>query len=427
MNRRVLIVSPHFPPVNAPDMQRVRQALPHLAAAGWEAEVLAVDPAGVDAPKDPLLAAASPPQVPVHRVSVMSPRIGRWLGRGTLARRALGPMGRRGDELLASGRFDLVFFSTTQFSVLRLGPRWRLRHGVPFVVDWQDPWVTDYYSRPGAPRPPGGWRYRWSQAEARRHEGACLAAASGWVGTSENYQRDLAQRHAGFARLPQAVIPFGFDPGDFEIATRLGVTPAVAATSGQRHFAYVGAAGPIMAPALRTLFGALAAARASAETDALRFHFIGTSYAPAGRATPSVQPLAAEFGVGDLVAESPERVGYFAGLQALRTADALLLLGSADTGYNPSKIATLLHAGKPILAIVASAALAERLRSIPGVTVALTTAPDVAGIIRRFCAQPSAPAQTPASLLAEVSAASRTRELASLFDRARHYFEHRAI
>ena len=40
---RLLIISPHFPPINAPDMQRVRMSLPHFVDAGWEVVVLTVD------------------------------------------------------------------------------------------------------------------------------------------------------------------------------------------------------------------------------------------------------------------------------------------------------------------------------------------------------------------------------------------------
>ena len=37
---KILIVSPHFPPTNAADMQRVRLILRYLKEAGVEAEVL---------------------------------------------------------------------------------------------------------------------------------------------------------------------------------------------------------------------------------------------------------------------------------------------------------------------------------------------------------------------------------------------------
>ncbi len=33
--KRVLIISPHFPPINAPDCQRVRMSLPYYRRYGW--------------------------------------------------------------------------------------------------------------------------------------------------------------------------------------------------------------------------------------------------------------------------------------------------------------------------------------------------------------------------------------------------------
>ena len=41
--KTVLIISPHFPPINAPDMQRLRQSLPFFFENGWEAEVITVN------------------------------------------------------------------------------------------------------------------------------------------------------------------------------------------------------------------------------------------------------------------------------------------------------------------------------------------------------------------------------------------------
>ena len=120
-------------------------ALPYLAENGWEAEVLAVAPEFVEAPLDPELAAALPEGTTVHRVPALPQRWTRRLGWGSLARRAYSFLKRRGNELLASGRFDLIFFSTSQFGVLPLALDWRKRHGVPYILDFQDEWMSDYY------------------------------------------------------------------------------------------------------------------------------------------------------------------------------------------------------------------------------------------------------------------------------------------
>ena len=53
--KNVLIISPHFPPVNAPDMQRVRMALPYLKENDWNPIVVAVDEKYVEGFRDTLL------------------------------------------------------------------------------------------------------------------------------------------------------------------------------------------------------------------------------------------------------------------------------------------------------------------------------------------------------------------------------------
>ncbi|MEO6873547.1 MAG: hypothetical protein ABI222_01870, partial [Opitutaceae bacterium] len=122
--RRVLIISPHFPPTNAPDHQRVRMSLPYFRAHGWEPAVLAVDASDATAPQDPLLAAALPPDVAVHRVGALPASLTRRVGLGNLGYRAWFQLKAAGDRLLRDGRFDLVYFSTTQFIVTALGRRW---------------------------------------------------------------------------------------------------------------------------------------------------------------------------------------------------------------------------------------------------------------------------------------------------------------
>ena len=352
--RRLLIVSPHFPPINAPDMQRVRQCLPYLAASGWEAEVLAVRPVDVAMPQDPWLAAMLPISVPIHQVAAIPLSITRHFGIGALSWRAQGALGRKGSELLRNGHFDLVFFSTTQFPCMKLGAKWRKTYGVPYIVDWQDPWVTDYYSRPGSAAPPGGWKYRVAAWRANRLEGPVLRSASGLVSTSSEYISDLLKRYPWFQFTPKTVIPFGAEPADYSIALKPEVQSALTRRPGVKHLVYIGAAGPIMRPALEHLFEGIKRWLGAhpAKRSLLRLHFIGTSYAPMERQVPSVLPLATAAGLGDIVEESTGRVGHFTALKTLKEADGLLLLGSDEAGYSPSKIATLAHSGRPVLCVI---------------------------------------------------------------------------
>ena len=427
--RRVLIISPHFPPTNAPDHQRVRMSLPYFRENGWEPVVLAVAADQIEGALDPLLAQTVPGEVEVHRVSALPARWTRRIGLGNLAYRAWFQVQRAGDHLLQARKFDLVYFSTTQFVATALGRRWLHRFGVPFVVDIQDPWQTDYYERPGAPAPPGGWKYRFARWQAARLEGPAWREAAGFVSVSADYLDQLRARYPWFDAKPAAVIPFGAPELDFALAAQQsGLAAAFVREPGAVHLVNVGAVGPIMRPALELLFAGVRQLRETDPVSArkLRFHFIGTSYAPAGRAEPSVLPVAEAGGVGELVREETGRVGYFTALKTMLEADALVIPGSNDLAYNPSKIAACFLAHKPTLALTPAGSALDRMVSGLGfATVASWPAPAgvaaVTDFLRAVLAGGPSTTTAPraeARFAAEHTARARTQQQCALFDRS---------
>lgn len=353
--RRVLIVSPHFPPVNAPDMQRVRLALPFFAENGWEAVVLAVDPASIEgAVLDPQLEQTYPAQIPVIRVSGMNPRLTRWAGIGNLWWRCGRALREAGDALLQQEKFDLVFFSTTQFDAFRLGPRWRRRFGVPYVLDYQDPWINPYYRRTGT-RPPGGrLKFAVSQFIARRTEPRALREAAAVIAVSPSYGPGLAEQYPWFDASSVEVLPFGASSADFVVAARhQPAKPLVNFTDGLFHHVYAGRCGPDMSLAMTVLFRAfrLFLNAHPAEAARMRFHFIGTDYAPPPLGRYWALPIAEAEGVRSFVEEHCYRVPYFDALHYLLRADALVAVGSNDPTYAASKIFPYILARRPMVLI----------------------------------------------------------------------------
>src|SRR5688572_17858507 len=210
---RILVVSPRFAPSNAPDIHRARLLIRHARNAGWLAEVLAVSPDDVQAPVDTWLSDQLPPEVPIHRVRAVK----RMPIRALWARSLLALM-RKGSALLSRSSFDVVFFSTTEFPLLALGPIWKRRHGVPFCVDLQDPWLTDYYRTHPEIRPPGGRIKYWlSERIGRALEPWVVRHCSGFVAVSAMYLSDLRSRYGrSMDGKPAMTLPFPAEPRELE-------------------------------------------------------------------------------------------------------------------------------------------------------------------------------------------------------------------
>ena len=143
--KKVLIISPFFPPINAADMHRIRQSLMYYKENGWEAEVVIVDPAYVEMHKDEYLLQTIPNDVIVHKVKAFDAKITKKFGLGSIAYRSMYQYWKYVNALLSAKKFDLIFFSTTAYPITALGRIWRAKYHVPYIIDMQDPWRPDHY------------------------------------------------------------------------------------------------------------------------------------------------------------------------------------------------------------------------------------------------------------------------------------------
>jgi hypothetical protein len=362
--KRVLIVSPHFPPVNAPDMQRVRMSLPFYRNGGWEAVVLAVGERWQDVVTERELLATLPSDARIVYTRAFSPKWSRLLGIGNLGLRSFLFLLWRGTRLLRREKFDLIFFSNTQFITFSLGLFWKRWFGVPYVIDVQDPWLTDYYERPGSSKPPGGWKYQFARIQARLLEGRVFTKAGAVMSVSPSYIKDLRERYPGFSDVPTEEIRFGASRGDIAIARTLPKSPYSLPQGGNHiNIVYTGASGPVMPHALTVLFTGLRlyGEKDRSRADRLRFHFVGTSYVAPGKGKASVLPVATLCGVAENVSEVPHRIGHLESIRLLQDADALLLPGSSDLAYSPSKIYPYYLTRQPILGLVFCDSVMEKL------------------------------------------------------------------
>ena len=420
-------MSPHFPPTDAPDMHRIRVSLPHLSEFGWKATVLTVDSRCVERSQEPRFAERLPVDTAVSRTSAFPARWTRKVGLGDVGLRAFPFLYGAGCRLIAEQSFDLVYFSTTVFTAIPLGRLWKRRFGIPLVVDIQDPWVTGYYDQhPQVRKPP---KHAIASRMHRMLEPWSMSAVDGVIAVSGGYIDDLTARYPFLKSKPSMVLPFGAAPGDFD-----GVRHAPQPNrffdpgDGKIHVVYVGRGGQDMWPALRLVFSALRTGLSEAPEpfQRLRLHFIGTDYAPPERSRKTIEPLASLLGVSAHVREHPQRIPYFEALQVLRDGNMLLLPGSDDPQYTPSKTYPYILAHKPLLAILnEKSGACDVLRSTNAGRVATCDPTRDAGAQaeelyrtwREMLNHLAAPPQTDWQAFEKFTARAMTRQQCDFFDR----------
>jgi hypothetical protein len=332
-------------------MQRVRMSLPYFSDHGWETEVVCVDPVYADIAKDELLVKSIPSNIKVHTVKALNKNFTSKIGLGSIALRSLWFYRQKVNSLLKHEKIDLIYFSTTQFPVCILGAYWKKRFAIPYVIDMQDPWHSDYYkNKPKEQQPPKYW---FSYRLNKFLESVAVKHADGLISVSEDYITDLKLRYPVIKNIPSATITFGsFDP-DLKIAADNQQNFNKILKDDSINIVYIGRGGNDMHKAIVPLFHAFKAGLDSGtdKFDQLKFWFIGTSYAPAGQGRKSIQPLAGQLGIKDYVTEITDRISYYHTLVTLQQADALFIPGSDDPKYTASKIYPYLLTKKPVLAI----------------------------------------------------------------------------
>jgi hypothetical protein len=329
-------------------MQRVRMSLPYFKEFGWEAEVVCVDEKYSEMVKDELLLQSFPADVVIHKVKALSEKWSRKIGFGSLGFRSMWYYRRKVNSLLIQKKYDLIYFSTTQFPVCILGAYWKKRFGVPYVIDMQDPWYSDYYEdKPKGERPP---KYKLVYALHKRMEALAMKRVDGLISVSATYLQTLHRRYRRTLHIPGEIITFGAFEKDFEIAKQNEIKP-LASEKPFFNCMYIGRGGKDMESAVALIFEGFKEGLSSSPLlfDKFRFHFFGTSYANNGR--PSILPIAEKLGIAIYVNEQTDRLPFYQSIATLLAAEALIIPGSDSPGYTASKIYPYIMAQKPLLAV----------------------------------------------------------------------------
>ncbi len=345
--KRVVLVAPEFPPSNTAGGHRPRLFAKHLPAFGWTPTVLTIRRDQIEGPLDPTLDRLVNPDLNIERTGALPIRPIRVIG--DIGIRSAGPHARRLMAMVRHGGVDaVVIFGPPWFSFV-LGPLVHRCFGTPYVIDYIDPWISDWTA--AHPFPSKGWFYH---RLALAIEPAVLRSAFHVTAVSPGFLDELEARYPWLDASRLSSMPYGAEPDDIEAAARLGLRPPdFSVGDGTFNICFTGAIQPKGGELLRAVLQGVRAVRdADSELGRrVRLRFYGTSNLTWGHGRYRVLPMASEFGIADVVSELPERIPYLQAMAVLGAADVVVVMGSSASQYDASKLYPAIVSGRPILAL----------------------------------------------------------------------------
>lgn len=422
--KSVLLVSPYFPPSTLAGVHRARHLARHLPAAGWWPVVLCVDERHHAERLDPELMRLLPDTIEVVKSRALPHALLRPVGVGDLGLRALTSLRSEAERLLSTRPFDAVMITGGPYYPMLLAAPIKRRFGIPVVLDFQDPWVSQW----GMAQPRLS-KAGLSHSIATLLEPKVVRAADFITSVSEVQNAQMRQRYGFLAAERMAAIPIGGDAADFDALRRAPLTePAVAVDRNRITLSYVGACLPRAIPLMEVVLRALVRLQAQAPSlaEKVRLEFVGTSNQPGEGGSRFVQPIAERLGVAHLVRETPQRIPYLDALHVLANSHALLLVGSDEPHYTASKIYPALSSGRPYLSLFHEMSSAHAILSRAGGGVALSFGADrpvetliepATDALFQLATSPDRFAPPDELVIGEYSAAAIARSFAAIFDR----------
>lgn len=347
--KRVVLITAHFPPSNLAGVHRARIWATYLPEFGWHPIVLTSHWKYYEEKLDWGLEKLVDPSLEVVRTEAFGTKPVRLLG--NMALRAMWWQRRALDEILTEQSVDFVHILLPDHFSALLGPRVKTKHGVAYGLDFMDPWVKD---RPTSKR------------LLSKAWGACCLSylCEPWsvrhagliTGVSPLSYAGVFERNPSLkSKAVTAAIPMANSQKDFD-AIENGYSPETRyfdASTDHFHLVYAGTMWPAAIEVVDRLFQAVRGL--IDETDfgkRLRVTFIGTGRSADDPNGHSLTSRITRYGLSGFVNEFPVRIPYLEVLWHLKAASGILIVGSTDPHYTPSKVFQAVQSGNPLMALL---------------------------------------------------------------------------
>ena len=354
--KNILIVAPQFPPSNLAAVHRTRLFAQHLPSLGWNPIILTVQEDYYEEVLDWKLHKLLPSYLRVEKVAAFAITKPRLIG--DVGLRAYFQLRRRALELTRLEKIDFIYIPIPSFYMALLGPYLFRKAGIPYGIDYIDPWVHFF---PGSNQLFS--RHWFSTQLAKMLEPVAVKNASLITGVSDGYFQPVLERNPHLKlKVVTAAMPYGGEETDHEFIRKLTsdkrdgiVLPPK--TTNAFQFVYAGTMLPKAHKPLEEIFKTLSNRNTFQLSElplTITFHFIGT--------LGTIKPIAEKFSLWQsVVFEHPDRIPYLDVLRNLDAADGIFILGSTEPHYTPSKVFQGVLSQKPILAVLHQASSAVKV------------------------------------------------------------------
>lgn len=347
--KRVAIVAPHFIPSNLTSVHRSRLWSWYLKDYGWEPIIVTTHWDYYEESLDWELQELVPDDLRIIRTKAIPTKPVRVIG--DIGVRSLSEHYRALKKLALEEEIDFVLITIpSNFSALLGRLIWR-KYGIPYGIDYIDPWVHRW---PGTEK-------LFSKDWISYRLGAILEP---WAvkhcrlitGVADGYFDGVLTRNPLLrGQVATASMPYGISKHDFEVAkSKHREAYLLSDYRGKINIVYAGAMlshGLGVLEKLLESISSLVDSSPDGMSD-VRFHFIGTGHSSDDPNAFNIKPIAERHGLGAYVSEYPSRISYMDTLTHLLESSAILIVGSDQPHYTPSKVFQAIYSRKPIFAIL---------------------------------------------------------------------------
>lgn len=330
----------------------IRFLVTNLTEYGWEPIVITTDPKHYEHKVDLANLQMIAGRIRVIRVGSLPICLAKRIGFSDLGIRSLWHYWNALSKLCKSEKIDAVLVNMPPFVPMVLGRLAYMRFRIPYILNYTDPWRTDYFRKIPKDQRPSKWRL--AEWMANTLEPFAVRNASSLIGVSRATTDMVIANYQSYDREHTYEVPCGVEPRDAEyIRQHPRANPVFQSDDGLIHISSTGHFNPVLRHAAEAFFDGLVLglAREPALFARVRVHFIGTTYASQAAHVYQVLPIAHEKGVEHLVTEHPERVSYLDSLQIMADSHGLLMLGNPSPHYTASKLFPYILSRRLILAL----------------------------------------------------------------------------